>query len=121
VWGAVCFNGGPQPFIGPRRKGSRWSSGRLVRGIDASYFGSGKRRGQSGAPFNGGGNRVNVVAIQSPTEAAARGARPAVHEWYSVWQWRFCSTEKTTKASFIIYAFTYRKRKSARALAGLVA
>jgi hypothetical protein len=21
VWGAVCFSGGPRPFIGPRREG----------------------------------------------------------------------------------------------------
>jgi hypothetical protein len=42
-----------------------------VGGIDTGYFGLGKRRGWGGAPFNGGGKRLNVVVIQSPIEEAA--------------------------------------------------
>jgi hypothetical protein len=76
--GVVCFNGGPQPFIGPRR-----SSGRLVDGIDAGHFGSGKRRGGGRVLSNGGEKRFNDVAIQPHTEqvvevtvtAAAQGRR----------------------------------------------
>jgi hypothetical protein len=58
-------------------------------------------------PFNGGGGgkRVNVVAIQSPTEEVARGARPVAHDRDSMWRWQFCSTEKTAKAGFIVYIF----------------
>jgi hypothetical protein len=71
-----------------------------VGGIDVGRFSPGKRRGWGGAPFNGGGKRVNIVAIQSPREEATRGARLAAHSWDSVWRWQFCSTEKTPKVGF---------------------
>jgi hypothetical protein len=76
-----------------------------VGGIDTDRFGLGKRRGWGEAPFNGGGKRVNVLMIQSPTEEATRGAQPVVHDRDSMWWWRFYSTKKTTKAGFIVYIF----------------
>jgi hypothetical protein len=82
-----------------------------VGGIDAGRFSSGKRRGWGGALFNGGGKRVNVVAIQSPREEAARGARPAVHDRDSVWLWLFYSTEKTAKADFHCLHFHVEETK----------
>jgi hypothetical protein len=53
-------------------KGRRRSSGRLVGGIDTGHFGSRKRRGWGGVPFNGRGKRLNVVAIQSPIELVTK-------------------------------------------------
>jgi hypothetical protein len=98
-------------YRGHGGKGRRWSSSRLVGGIDTSRFSSGKRRGWGGAPFNGGGKRVNVVVIQSPMLEAARGARPAVHGQNSVWRWRFCSTEKTAKVGFHCLRFRVEEMK----------
>jgi hypothetical protein len=57
-------------------------------------------------PFNGGGKRVNVLAIQSPIEEAARGARLVTHDQDSLWRWRFCSTKKTVKAAFQFFMFS---------------
>jgi hypothetical protein len=51
------------------------------------------------------------VAIQSPMEEAARGARLMVHGQNSVWQWRFCSTEKTAKAGFHCLRFHVEEMK----------